>query len=308
MTGFLAGALATLAVLVLVALPRHLTSASWPTRVPATALLLWQAAFLTGWLAILGAGVFLGLRPLGADLPHALVDALHGRFALEVHSFGGQVNLAVLLVTVLVGLAAIGSLAVELRHRAEVRGRQRTLVDLVSAANADWPGVAVIDHPQPIAYSIPGWSWRIVLTRGLLDELEPRQISAVLAHERAHARQRHQWVTLLFAVAIRCRVPGARAAVEEVRGLLEMCADDAVRRQHEDRVLVSALLFLAQATAEATSPTGTFAAADRLSVDRVQRLLTPAPRARWLPPMGSLSAVCLLAAPILAIVLPCLTL
>lgn len=305
MNTVLAAALLSLAAMTLVLLPRHLRSATWPTRVPATALLLWQAAFVTGLLAILGAGIFLGLRPLRSDVPHAVVEALEGSAGLEVQDAAGRLTVAVLLLTLLVGSTVIVNLLLELRHRRNLRDRQRMLVDLVSTNRPGLPGVDVVDHPLPTAYSIPGRSWRIVVTRGLLEQLEPAQIQAVLAHERAHYRQRHHWVTLLFAVAVRCRVLQARAAFEQVRGLLEMCADDAVRRDHADETLASALLHLTRTTG--APPPVAFAAADRLVVDRVQRLIRPTPRSRWLPPLGLLSAAGLVAAPILAIVVPCLS-
>src|SRR5215469_8511477 len=44
----------------------------------------------------------------------------------------------------------------------------------------------VIDDPQPAAYCMPGRSGTIVLTSGALAVLDPGQLAAVIAHERAH--------------------------------------------------------------------------------------------------------------------------
>lgn len=307
MTAVLGSILLLLATASLVVLPRRLADAAWPTRAPATALLLWQASFVTGLLALAGAAVLLGLRPLQADVPHALVEFVHGHLAVDLSGAGGVVSLVVLILTAGASAAIALCLFGELRARARVRRHQRTLVDLLGTRSPEWPGVDVIDYPVAAAYSVPGRRWRVVVTRPLLEELTPAQVRAVLAHEHAHAAQRHHWVTLLFSVASRCRLPRARRCYDEVRGLLEMCADDAVRSSHGNRTLASALVHLSRASAQTTSPSGSFGVADRLALDRVQRLIAPSPRPRWLPPLGSLAAAGLLAGPLVAIAVPCLT-
>ncbi|MGI5158769.1 M48 family metalloprotease [Microbispora sp. CA-102843] len=45
---------------------------------------------------------------------------------------------------------------------------------------------------------VPGRRARIVLSRGTLDLLERQELLAVLGHERAHARGRHDLILLPF--------------------------------------------------------------------------------------------------------------
>ena len=48
--------------------PILFSHAKWPTRAPATALVLWQAVALAGGLSMLGALLTFGLAPFGPDL------------------------------------------------------------------------------------------------------------------------------------------------------------------------------------------------------------------------------------------------
>ena len=105
--------------------------------------------------------------------------------------------------------------------------RQRTVVDLLGRAGAD--GVLVLDHPEPLAYCLPGPHPRIVITDGVVAALPPDELAAVLAHERAHAEGRHELVIQPF-VAWQSALPflaPARRATAAVAELVEMLADDA---------------------------------------------------------------------------------
>ena len=67
-----------------------------------------------------------------------------------------------------------------------------------------------------------------MVSAGVLDLLDDGQLAAVLSHERAHARARHDLVLLPFAALCRA-LPGvrwARTAEEAVALLVEMAADD----------------------------------------------------------------------------------
>ena len=55
-----------------------------------------------------------------------------------------------------------------------------------------------MDHPRPMAYCLAGRQPTVVLTTGTLSVLDPGQLAAVLAHERAHLASRHH---LLMTVA-----------------------------------------------------------------------------------------------------------
>jgi Zn-dependent protease with chaperone function len=51
--------------------------------------------------------------------------------------------------------------------------------------------VTVIDHEAPAVYCLPGRHGRVVVATAALRALDDERLAAVLAHERAHLRQRH---------------------------------------------------------------------------------------------------------------------
>jgi len=83
-----------------------------------------------------------------------------------------------------------------------------------------------------------------VLSQGLLDNLDPDELAAVIAHERAHVEQRHDILQLAFR-AWRSALPGLPTAVlaeTEVAAMVEMLADDQARREVRDEVVARAIL------------------------------------------------------------------
>jgi hypothetical protein len=94
----------------------------------------------------------------------------------------------------------------------------------------------------------------------------------VLAHEHAHARERHHLALAPFHAlrrALPCRATAR--AVARVELLLEMCADDRAARRHGAAALVGALRrFTDLGTSPA--PPGALAAADQATLLRIQRL------------------------------------
>ena len=163
----------------------------------------------------------------------------------------------------------------------------------------------VLDDPRPAAYCVAGRPAAIVLTSGALEVLDPAQLSAVLAHERAHlAHGDHLLHTITQGLA--AAFPGVplftRGAVEVAR-LAEMAADDAAARANSRSTLVAALLAIATGTAISSTgisstgiqgaaiPAGAMAAAARAVPDRVERLLRPSSPARSAAFAGTLSLV-----------------
>jgi hypothetical protein len=109
----------------------------------------------------------------------------------------------------------------------------------------------VLDEPQPAAYCVPGRPAAIVLTSGALAVLDPGQLRAVLAHERAHLAGRHHLLIALTRglAASFPAVPLFARGADEVARLAEMCADDAAARQSSRPVLITALLAMGTGTA-----------------------------------------------------------
>ncbi len=181
------------------------------------------------------------------------------------------------------------------------RRTHRSLIDLLSrrdpeAANsALLSDVRVLDHASAVAYSVPGWHSRVVLSAGLLDLLTLPELAAVLEHERAHLRSRHDLLILPFQAwaASLGPVPGVQMARTAVAGLAEMLADDLAVRRARPAVLASALAKVTLASTPArgaASPgpdpgadlsgataTGSGAVAVATMTGRVRRLLDPEP-------------------------------
>lgn len=210
------GALVTAALLVgallLTLVVPHLL-ARWRRlrTVPGQGLFLWQAVGLAGVACALLAAPVAALT-VGTDRPGLLLAAL-------VVSAG-------MLARLLWSGHTVGT---DLRR---MRAEHRRVVDLVGErlrAPVDGRAgrVSVLPQPDPSAYCLPGRHDRIVLTRAAVDRLGPEELHAVLAHEDAHLRQRHDLLLELFQVLHEAVPAAVRAgpALEEVRLLGELLAD-----------------------------------------------------------------------------------
>ncbi|MQA97737.1 MAG: M48 family metalloprotease [Streptosporangiales bacterium] len=257
----------------------RLRRALWPARDPGTGVLLWQALGLAWGMAAIGTllavglapyrhGVFVGGLMLASDVL-AGVRPLH-LTPLHMAAVGAGLGLGVLLVWVL-----IASLVVVVR----ARRRHRALLELVGRGDPAVPGALVLDHPAAAAYCLPGVRSRVVVSAGVLDLLDDAELQAVLAHERAHLRARHDLVLIPFT-ALRRAFPNTRFATEAYSAvglLIEMCADDHARRDRTARVLATALLRFG-AAGPAGAPSGALALTGDEVVTRVNRLLEPGAR------------------------------
>lgn len=105
----------------------------------------------------------------------------------------------------------------------------------------------VLDSPERMAYCVAGRPDVIVVTTSALNALGPRELDAVLAHERAHLAGRHHH--LLAAVRVLADISPRRrlftVGAGDIARLLEMCADDAASRVHGPGALLRGLIALA---------------------------------------------------------------
>ncbi|WP_326819749.1 M56 family metallopeptidase [Streptosporangium sp. NBC_01639] len=276
-----AAALATLALVCAVGAWRF-TRARWTYRAPHVAIVLWQALGVTWGLAGTGALLAYALEPYGQGVLHGLAafasSALGaGDGPLEPYDLPRILalvaGLTALTVLVMVLLSA-GVQTLRARHR------HRVLLTLIAREDPGVPGVRVVDHPGATAYCVPGLRSQVVVSAGTLKLLSADELTAVLAHETAHVRERHDLVLLPFA-ALRRALPWSRfiATVQnEVSLLVEMAADDVARRYCSPRRLATALLRFGTAGAVPT-PNGALGAAGSSSavMARVERLITPGP-------------------------------
>lgn len=204
-------------------------------RTPRAAMVLWQSVALAAVLAALGAG-------LSLTTSNALEDD-HRPWEIAV------ATVALLLTVLVLGRLLLSGHRVGTELR-ELRSRHRALVDLL--ARPDTTDLRVLDDAVPVAYCLPGVrSSRVVVSAGALGRLGDREVEAVLAHERAHLRARHDLVLEAFGVLHHAypRWVSSRTALAEVRLLVEVLADAASARSVGRRVLAGALVQLADGRA-----------------------------------------------------------
>ena len=283
---------AVLALLV-AAVPR-LAAARWTSRAPWAGVLLWQAGGLTAVLLALEVVAALVLAPVGDTYAGALE-------ALPAPLPWPALLLAVL--ALLVGLRLAGALAACTGRTLRSRRRHRELVDLVATRHPLLRDTHVVDSALPVAYCLPGLRPRLVVSRGVLTELDEPEVRAVLDHEAAHVQQRHDLVVLPF-VALGVTFPwsgGVRQARDSVALLVEMLADDRAARWHDSRVLARALYKIGTGQV----PVGSLAAGGAPVLLRAGRLVDRPRPLSWGATAGAIGASAALAAlPALGLLLP----
>jgi Zn-dependent protease with chaperone function len=195
------------------------------------AIALWQACGLSVVLALV------------AVITVSLLPADEARTNLSLTSclavFTHRLSRAHLLTptALLAGAAALALLRVAFvvarraRDGSRVRREQRDGLDLLGPSTRH-SRAHVLHAERPLAYSVPGDGGRVVVTSGALALLNPDEVAAVVAHERAHLRGRHHLV-LMVARAARDLLPHSqwvRRAHGQVAELLELAADDQAAR------------------------------------------------------------------------------
>lgn len=279
-----------------------LTRARWVRRSPRTAIVCWQAVGLGMGLSAIGLPLAAALdsyRETHGDGAAPALLRLAGDVAAGRSTGLGAGRLALLATGLAIATVLLWTTASCLVQTSRIRRRHRELLALVARDDPAAPGALVLDHPSAAAYCLPGVRPQVVVSAGTLRLLDDVQLAAVLSHERAHARERHDLVLLPFTAL--CRVlPGlrwVRGAHATVALLVEMRADDRARRAHPDGVLAGALLRFASAPVQVTPP-GALAATGQIEM-RVDRLLErQQPPARIGPAVTLMVAQLLVAVPV----------
>ncbi|GAA3865440.1 M56 family metallopeptidase [Streptomyces sedi] len=257
--------------------PRVLARGAWADREPVLALWMWQcvvAAVLlccvlamalsgaAGWGAVRG-GLF-------APAPAQVVDA----YAL--HPDGDRLAAATALLLACGGLWTAVALTREVRRARTQRRRRRAELltrspSLPGEAARSAEPLVVLEDERPDAWLLPGSPPRLVITTAALRRLNRRQLDAVLAHERGHARARHHWLQHC-AGALASGFPGVpvfEAFRAQVHRLVELSADDMASRRFGRLTTALALVGL-------NEERGVFGCHEHGDVPRrVNRLLEP---------------------------------
>jgi Zn-dependent protease with chaperone function len=291
--------------------PAMLARASWPMRAPRAAIVLWQSIALAAVLSAFSAGIAIASRLFvpGADgRPTATIIG-------EIDVLGWPLWIAyvvVFAITLLIGArltVAVVQVAIATRRR---RAHHRMMVDLLDMSHDSVPpqvcsgasGLRILDVKQPLAYCLPGVRSRVVVSEGTLNTLSDSEIAAILSHERAHLRARHDLVLEMFT-AVHAAFPRfvrSASALDAVRLLIEMLADDAAVRAAGPTPLARALV----ACASGHTPSGALAAGGPTTVLRVRRL-GGQPNSIPLAVTAYLAAVAVLFVPTVALAVPWLT-
>ena len=267
-----AAVLTALALALLGPASAWLARASWVSRAPRSAVVLWQSLGLSAIASGIGAGLAVAVYRYHSGFMSGvrqLVQGLVGGRPLQGLGLPNALGLTLAADLLIVLFVVFGSL---MTRTVRSRARHRRLLDLLSRESAEYPGTSLIEDARPVAYCLPGRRPRIVMSDGALQLLSSRQARAVIEHERGHAHEHHGLVMLpmmglrkLFAW-----VPYARLAPVEIASLLEMSADDYSARRNDSFQLAEALVLMA--TSECV-PTCAFSAGGRAIPRRVERLL-----------------------------------
>jgi len=195
-------------------------TATWLLTTSALAL----AAASSAALAILAATA-LGQLPLLAVVGH---------WSARVVGRNDPVSIAeALTACLLLAAAACATIRAAVRRVRAIVRAARESHRLRSAGR-----LAVLSDPAPDAYALPGLPGRIVVTAAMLDALDDRERSALLAHERTHLTGAHYLfvaVAELSAAANPLLYPVASA----VRYSVERWADERAAKVTGDRHLVA---------------------------------------------------------------------
>lgn len=285
-----------------------LRRAVWPERAPRLAIVVWQALSFSIVGSVVAAGLAVAVTATRAGEVARRCHATGvwtcapqvGRWGIASAAAGG---LVVLTVALRVGRRTVAS------HRAAVRTR-RDQLDALAVVGRVHPrfGATVIDHSVPAAYCVPGRRGRVVVTTAALEALNDAQLAAVLAHERAHLRQRHHLILAPAHVLAEAFpfLPALRVARDQIVRLVEMAADDTAAKRTGRRTVVEALLRLAEADPggeipAVAGPAAALAAGGTTTGARARRLVAgPRPLGYARVLLGLATAAVVLAAPLTA--------
>ncbi len=151
--------------------------------------------------------------------------------------------------------------------------RARTVFKGYRRLRHDHPGIVEItDHDQPFAFTLPGRGGQVVLSSGLVDMLNEAEREVVVAHERAHARYRHDRYLLTAQIAAAV-MPLLRPLAGRLQFSLERWADETAVAHCGDRGFVARTL--GKVALRSITPVGAMSFAGLGVPARVAALLSP---------------------------------
>lgn len=267
--------------------PAALARTVWPRLSPAAGIVLWQSLALAAVLAMSGAALSTALWLVTED------DLTWWRIAL---------HLAILAVGVLVWARFWWAAWQVWRETQQRRRRHCELVDLLGQPHGALPAVRILAEQTPVAYCIPRLrDARVVISQGTVDALDEDALLAVLEHERAHVRTRHDLVLEAFGILHRAfpRPLRTDAPLRQSQVLVELMADDSARKVAGDGALARAIVALAGGV----TPAGALGAGSDALV-RLERLRDDPRDRRWSTALSLAISAVVLVAPTVLLAVP----
>jgi hypothetical protein len=217
------------------------------------------ASLVAGSLAVGAVGLEVGLVLLA--LPTVLQSVGMPGLATACATLVGHLAPGGPVVGWLAAGAAVAIAAVSLHTLGTARQRARKLrAEPGLGQHLPLAGFELVELPTAVflAVSVPGRPPQVVVSRGLVERLEPAELEAVVRHEAAHLALRHRRHLLLAAVLERGfgLVPFARRSAGLLRTTVERWADEAAVGPEGRRrdALNRALLTVAPARITAKPP------------------------------------------------------
>lgn len=287
----------------------RLVRAGWADRAPRLAIAAWLALTSSAIASVILGGLALVVPTAGVSyhLAGLLAACEHDVRSRYAHPGGAALAAAGVVLTFAVA-ARVGWCTARMLATAR-RDGQRHCHQLRAVGRADRQlGAVVIDYDEPAAYSLPGARQPIVVTTAVIEALDDAQLTAVLAHERAHQRGHHHLLVLVAGslAAAFPRVPAFRHGHERVTHLVELLADDQAAKTSSRLKAAEALLALSAPALAAPWALGAGGSATGARIRRLLRASAPLSRRRAMAGMAALTVV--VAFPFLALSGPALTL
>lgn len=295
------GAAAIALVVVIAVIGPFLIRAGAPVfmRFPRTAVAGLLSLPLLWWAVVAALSLMAASLLKGPDvLPVPLADVCQ-RCLRAASPFGGALfdTLVPVIIFLLLplalslGCAIRGVTAGRRRHRANA-ATALALSRRSTAAEVLGQSVRTMAHDRPVAFSLPHKYGGVVVSEELCARLDEAELTAVIAHERAHIRQRHHAIMALVEAFVRPLgfIPLFAEVATSVPLYLEIAADDCARRAAGTPALAGALLKIGTGTGAHGHLGGTFAL-NIAGPDRVRQLVAPVKVGTGVLPVVALTSV-----------------
>lgn len=241
-------------------LGRRLDPAEWSR--------LCLVALVAGGVAVEVAAVLYGLpvalRALGVT---GLAEACERTFDLLLH---GDANLAWVAVVLAIWLPFVTVRGARCGRRLHAAVRDDALAG--EAHPAPGYNLVIVPTDAPLAVAIDGREPLVVISEGVRARLSGPEFNAVVHHEAAHLKHRHQRYLLVAAALERLvLIPGLRRSTAALRAALERWADEAAAADPDCSRHAVHQALLGMTTGEVGLTVGHFSAADSV-LERLEAL------------------------------------